>query len=275
MERLIKEALSLGIDPETYLREVFQKLILYSYVINNLGSYYVFQGGTALRLFYNSPRFSLDMDFSLINRSLTKAMEDSTKVLNTLSHILAPYKVEVSKSREKALFKENFYRFFYTFNTLGIIRRKIRIKLEIAERNYMNVSFSRKILALEFPIHTSIGLIVKSPAQLLCDKVTSLAGGFHRGYIRWRDIFDIYWLKTKINARIDSNYLKQEFGSYIETKEDLEKLVSKLKALSGKELGEANRDLGRVLPPSLLDEKLLAEYIGDAIKVLEEAIREL
>ncbi|HDD63726.1 MAG: hypothetical protein DRJ32_06815, partial [Thermoprotei archaeon] len=239
MERLIKEALSLGIDPETYLREVFQKLILYSYVINNLGSYYVFQGGTALRLFYNSPRFSLDMDFSLINRSLTKAMEDSTKVLNTLSHILAPYKVEVSKSREKALFEENFYRFFYTFNTLGIIRRKIRIKLEIAERNYMNVSFSRKILALEFPIHTSIGLIVKSPAQLLCDKVTSLAGGFHRGYIRWRDIFDIYWLKTKINARIDSNYLKQEFGSYIETKEDLEKLVSKLKALSGKELGEA------------------------------------
>jgi len=78
MEELIRKAGDLGLEPENVVRETFQKLILYAIAYNNLDDYYVLQGGTALRLFYNSPRYSLDLDFTLIN-SIKRAVIDFEK----------------------------------------------------------------------------------------------------------------------------------------------------------------------------------------------------
>ncbi|MFH1634723.1 MAG: nucleotidyl transferase AbiEii/AbiGii toxin family protein [Chloroflexota bacterium] len=68
MEQLLAENLSrqLKIAPEQVVREEYELLILRSLTESPLGSALVFKGGTALRLAYNSPRFSDDLDFSLI-----------------------------------------------------------------------------------------------------------------------------------------------------------------------------------------------------------------
>ncbi len=69
MDRLLAETLSrqLGITVENVVREEYELLILRGLMEGLLGSTLVLKGGTALRLAYGSPRFSDDLDFSLLS----------------------------------------------------------------------------------------------------------------------------------------------------------------------------------------------------------------
>ncbi len=54
------------IAPEHIAREIYEILILRHLSQSPLLDSLIFKGGTALRLAYHSPRFSEDLDFSLI-----------------------------------------------------------------------------------------------------------------------------------------------------------------------------------------------------------------
>jgi predicted nucleotidyltransferase component of viral defense system len=56
----------IGIDLEQVLREWWEMLILRDIFSSSIGEKLMFKGGTALRLVYNSPRFSEDLDFSML-----------------------------------------------------------------------------------------------------------------------------------------------------------------------------------------------------------------
>ena len=107
----------------------------------------------------------------------------------------------------------------------------------------------------------------------MVDKISSLAGGVHRNYIRWRDVFDIYWLVTKFNADIDKKYLKQEFGSWVEEVSDLELLLKKLS--EEKIYSEMKRELYGILSSSLLHKDLVKKYISLTSKVVLKVLGEL
>ncbi|MCD6457615.1 MAG: nucleotidyl transferase AbiEii/AbiGii toxin family protein [Thermoproteales archaeon] len=272
MEELIRKAGDLGLEPENVIREAFQKLILYAIAYNNLDDYYVLQGGTALRLFYNSPRYSLDLDFTLIN-SIKRAVMDFEKIKNTIAKVLSYEGVNVVKRREKIFENEGFYRLFLDFDTTRLLDRRIRIKIEVYEHRYEKVVFDKKILDIDYPLATSVGIIVKKPQQLLADKISSLAGGEARGYIRWRDVFDIYWLVVKLKAGIDKNYLLQEFGSWIEKPENLEKILKKLETITREgDYSEILKELQKLLPPSLSKEDMVKEYVKVSMDILNEAL---
>jgi len=68
MDQLLAENLSrqLKIALEHVVREEYELLILRNLMETPLGSALVLKGGTALRLAYGSPRFSDDLDFSLL-----------------------------------------------------------------------------------------------------------------------------------------------------------------------------------------------------------------
>ena len=68
MDQLLAERLAqeLRIAPEHIVREEHELLILQSLMESPLGNALVLKGGTALRLAYGSPRFSDDLDFSLL-----------------------------------------------------------------------------------------------------------------------------------------------------------------------------------------------------------------
>lgn len=59
-------ARQLKISPEQVAREEAEMLILRGLMESTIGHKLVFKGGTALRLAYGSPRFSDDLDFSLL-----------------------------------------------------------------------------------------------------------------------------------------------------------------------------------------------------------------
>jgi hypothetical protein len=68
MDQQLAESLSrqLGISPEQVVREEHEVLLLQGWLEGSAGHALVFRGGTALRLAYGSPRFSDDLDFSLL-----------------------------------------------------------------------------------------------------------------------------------------------------------------------------------------------------------------
>jgi len=276
MEELVREAKALGVSPASFVREVFQRLILYSLAYLGLEDYYVFQGGTALRLFYGSPRVSLDMDFTLVERELAKSVGDFSRVLGVVRRALSPYRVDVELTREKLFSEEGLYRCFFVFDTLPWLGRKIKVKLEVIQRNYIGVSFRREVLVLRFPVTVSVGVVVKSPSHLLADKVASLAGGYHRGYVRWRDVFDIYWLVDQLRAKVDPAYLRLEFGTYTEEPSDLVSLIGVLdEILNRGNFSAVRKELERYLHSSMLGNDMVKAYLLTVLSVLNEACRVL
>jgi len=276
MLELVRRAETLGISPENVVREPLQKLILYSIAYLNLDSSYVLQGGTALRLFYSSPRFSLDLDFSGLSNDALKFKEDFYKVGKNIAKVTILDNIDFSITREKVFRDEGFYRCFFTFDTSNLLKKKIRIKVEVNKYLHKVANFERKIVELEYPIRTSVGIIVKKPSQILCDKISSLAGGMHRKYFRWRDIFDIYWLVKKQDAKIDKAYLLEEFGSWKEKPEDLKNVSEFLKEIKNrKNYDEAINELNKFLAPLLLKSDLVEEYINVALDIIQEALGEV
>src|SRR3989337_3598124 len=71
MEQIIAEqkARELQIDKTQVVREYWELIILKGLFDSSEGQALIFKGGTALRLVYGSPRFSQDLDFSLIKNS--------------------------------------------------------------------------------------------------------------------------------------------------------------------------------------------------------------
>jgi predicted nucleotidyltransferase component of viral defense system len=67
MEQSIAEqkGRELGIDRTQVVREHWELIILRGLYESPQGRYLIFKGGTALRLAYDSSRFSEDLDFSL------------------------------------------------------------------------------------------------------------------------------------------------------------------------------------------------------------------
>lgn len=55
----------IGIDVQQVIREETELIFLKALFESKISDFLVFKGGTALRLIYNSPRFSEDLDFSL------------------------------------------------------------------------------------------------------------------------------------------------------------------------------------------------------------------
>ena len=275
MHELINMAKVMNINPEWYLREYFQRTVLYGISALNLSDYYVFQGGTALRIVYGSPRLSLDMDFTIINRLVDALEGDATELANFLSRFFSAFSLNVTKSREKMIAKDGFYRFFVTFDTLKLLGRNIKVKLELVTRKYHDIKFKREIIIIDYPTRVAFSIQVKTPSQMLVDKLCSLAGGMHRGYVRWRDLFDIYWLMSRHNAKVDMKYFEQEFGSWIESTEDLKRLRDELvKILEHETYDEIIEDLRKVLQEDLVRRSLVRIYLKTTIDCIEQVISE-
>ncbi len=81
MERQLALSLQqkLGISVIQIVREEYEMLLLNRLVGESFGGKLVFRGGTALRLAYNSPRFSDDLDFSCLTNITEKVFKSWCK----------------------------------------------------------------------------------------------------------------------------------------------------------------------------------------------------
>lgn len=182
-----------ALEQENVLQELMQQVVLAGLAKAGLFSSAIFHGGTCLKIFYGTQRFSEDLDFLLKEPDSTF---DWPKYLDRVRTECAQQGIHFEaqdRSKAEAAVKQAFLK----TDSIGKIlllelpfgrrrTRKIRIKLEIDTNPPLRSAFETRFLT--FPRPTAIttqtlesGFGLKAHA-LLC-----------RSYVKGRDWYDLVW----------------------------------------------------------------------------------
>lgn len=190
-----------------------------------------FKGGTAAMLFYNLPRFSVDLDFDLLDTNKKEV------VLREIEAILKPMGV-VREATEKR---------FTLFLLLDYGKDERNLKIEISKRPTPSNFESRSFLGQSM-------LVTSQPDMMAC----KLAALSTRKNLAIRDVFDIWyflsehWEMNEDLVRVKCNLTWREA-----IKESI-KRIEKLKQ------NEILQGLGELLTPKQKDwakDKLVKELV--------------
>lgn len=174
------------------------------YTDNTLGPTLGFKGGTAALLFYELNRFSVDLDFDLLDS------EKEDYVFERVGKIAAEYgKIKGQKKKRFTL----FYEFSYSDADRNI-------KIEINRRNFG----SRYEVINYFGI--SMKVMVKE--DMFANKMAAL---YERTERANRDIFDV-WFFLQNNWPINKELVEKRTGSAF--KETVVKCIKKLEKVPGR-----------------------------------------
>lgn len=191
LKYLLEEAKNNGLPilkRRAILREYLQIIILNSIYKHNYGKLMFFTGGTALRFFYNLPRFSEDLDFDTTDL-------DFGKFKNILGNIEKGLHKEgfssvISSERRKNLFVAEL-NFIDLMRVYGITDKRgldLMIKIEVYKPRW-GLETEANVLSLYGYNFSSI-LLAK--ANMLSEKLLALLNRK-----RGRDIYDMLFMLKK------------------------------------------------------------------------------
>lgn len=158
------------------LKEIYNK--------TSLGPMLGFKGGTAVYLFYDLPRFSVDLDFDLLNdQKVNFVFKEVQKILQ-----------EFGKLKE-AVVKKNTIFFLLSYQ-----EGSSNIKIEISKRNFGSHYEVKKYLGL--------AILTMKKDDIAGHKLVAL---LERKTLASRDLFDI-WFFLKNNWKINEEIIKLRTG---------------------------------------------------------------
>lgn len=179
-------------------REVFHLAFLRQWVKGIRPELYALKGGTALRFFFNSIRYSEDMDLDIKGVPVFRLKEMVMKILSakTLEKTLHPFQIDrvIPPNIQTAKQTETVQRFKVHLITAG------------GENLFTKIEFSRRTLNLETTVEPVSPIILsnyKQPPLLLChypigeamkQKIEALA---NRQQPQVRDLFDLFILSSQ------------------------------------------------------------------------------
>lgn len=186
---ITKMAKELQISPVEIIREEMEIYILNWISQSILCKRIVFKGGTALRLVYGSPRFSQDLDFSLIKKI------DFNEFRNLIKKI-------VSNRNELSL--KDIYDKRNTLFALLLVKNQLlnqsfSIKIEISKKKYRLTDKDYQLKAAKSPTSILTPLVYSySLERILYEKKLAV-----KTRSEPRDYFDTWWLGEKLGIKID------------------------------------------------------------------------
>lgn len=244
-----------------------------------------FHGGTSLHFSWRSPRLSEDLDFLIARHAAdlrTIVERAGQKVAEAFRSEDPQFTIEIQdRTRQE--------------------ERMISFGLRVSHEAYpgkalIKVEFSRvspEYLA-QYPVELRSpiqpGEMVSRisnpvPAATLetayCDKLTALAT---RPCLKWRDVYDLWWIGTQTDARLDLSSVAPQFlhnVSAYRTIDDLSPAQALRKFLEkdpAEVLEKADPDLRKWLPKALWDKMHprvtgeMVEYVRGALKSVADAI---
>lgn len=172
-------ALSKDLHRNTFvgiLRAIYSDPLLRS----NLG----FKGGTAAMLFYGLPRFSVDLDFDLLDP------EKKEEVFTKLGQVLPKFGTVIEAS-------DKYYTLFFL---LSYKKGERGLKVEISKRIIKSAYVPKNFLG--------ISMLVMKEADMVAGKLAAL---LTRKRFATRDMFDL-WFFFKENWQINEEFLKAKSG---------------------------------------------------------------
>lgn len=181
----------------------------------DVGPFLGFKGGTAAYFFYDLPRFSVDLDFDLLDSS----KEDL--IFKKIMEILTKHGTVKSAAKKR-------FNLFYLLSYTGKAIRAENIKIEINRRNFGS----------KYEVKTFLGIAMKVMIKedMLAHKLVAMLERMGKAN---RDIFDVHFFlsnRWSINDQLVEQRSHLTFIEFLKkTIEALEKL-NELGVLSG--LGE-------------------------------------
>lgn len=182
---------SLGISQEQIVREEYEMIILKALFESELGKSFVFKGGTALRLAYGSPRFSEDLDFSVVEKF------DKSLLDKLLKSIDAQYQaLELIETKQK------FFTYFALFKVKeDFISQAFSIKFEASirpvdwqkDKNYQLLVLGSKVTTLTVLAQVAKLEMIKQEKQTIDPP-------------RIRDLFDLWFIGQKLGMAVPLNF---------------------------------------------------------------------
>lgn len=185
----------LQISIDQVVREEYELLLLKEIFESEYGSSLVFKGGTALRLTYGSPRFSEDLDFTLI---IIKDF-NREKFIQFLKELEKKYPAIIGVEAN-----EKYYTIF------GLIRikedyldRNFSIKVEVSKREgewLEDKDYSNKVIKSEVTPLTVL-VQVASIERILEEKENAI-----KNRKAPRDIFDFWYINQLLHKGIKPTF---------------------------------------------------------------------
>jgi predicted nucleotidyltransferase component of viral defense system len=177
-----QKARELGIDRTQVVREYWELIILKGLYESPQGRSLILKGGTALRLAYDSPRFSEDLDFSL-TKDVMKG-----KFLPLIKKIISPFPELTQTDLE-----EKYYTYLAEIKvTQNYLPLPFRIKIEISKREIKNYQWELKLLNSPATVIQVVAQVA-TLEQIYQDKLSCLKG---RG--KAKDLFDLWYLSERL-----------------------------------------------------------------------------
>lgn len=170
----------------------------------SLGSLLGFKGGTCAYLFYVLPRFSIDLDFNLLDS------EKKDFVFNKMKEILKKYG-KIKEIREKR---------FTLFFLLSYGTKTPNIKVEISKKEFPN--------HYELKNYLGIPMLIMKKEDMFSHKLVAL---LERRNIANRDLFDL-WFFMKNNWEFNKELINLRTG--IDYKKYLKKCILVVKKINEK-----------------------------------------
>jgi len=179
------------------LREYLQLVILN--ILDEKGYFQnlAFVGGTALRILYDLPRYSEDLDFSLIASNNYLFPEMIRKIEKELT--LRNLECEVSDDPKKVV-ATSFIKFNTLLYQLGLSphkNQKLSIKLEVDQNPPSGYNQELTMVSKDF----LIGIQHYDLPSLFAGKLHAL---LHRKYTKARDWYDLLWF---LGQKVEPNFV--------------------------------------------------------------------
>jgi predicted nucleotidyltransferase component of viral defense system len=169
------------------VREYLQARILQALQDSGAFAHWAFLGGTALRFLFDLPRYSEDLDFSLVAGDAPSEFEKHIdRVLRDLSR--EAYDV-AARSRTEATVHSAFLRFRGLLHELGLsghAEEVISVKVEL-DTNPPGGAHTETDLVRRFVI---INMLHYDRASLFAGKLHAILA---RSYTKGRDLYDLVW----------------------------------------------------------------------------------
>lgn len=187
-------------------RNVMLQILKDIYADTEIGPVLGFKGGTAAYLFYGLDRFSVDLDFDLLDSS----KEDYA--FKKIGSILKKYGVIRDKYKKR-------HTLFFMLSYDNALQN---VKVDISRRNSISRYEVRSFL--------SVSMLVMNKEDMFANKLVALVDRIGRTN---RDIFDV-WFFLKNNWSYNGKIIEQRSG--MSTADFLQKAITVLSAMSDKNI---------------------------------------
>ena len=210
-------------------QEVMQRIALAGLQRGGFFQHAAFYRGTCLRIFHNLPRFSEDMDFSLVEK------RDDIHLENYFPSIieefkLAGHEVNIVKKEKKifgrvesAFLKDNTEAYDIKFQT----KKTVKVKIELDTNPPLAFETEQKTLILPYTFMTRCFTL----PDLYAGKMHALVYRAWQRRIKGRDWYDFEWY-VRHQIPLDYNHLQErirEFsGEVVEKETFMQQLRKKL-----------------------------------------------